>query len=58
MRALFKGQFTIMLAYDGPTDGESHTIALPETLGREEGIENVIAYRGRNNRVLYLRMKA
>ncbi len=48
MRALFKGQFTIMLAYDGPTDGESHTIALPETLGREEGIENAIAYRGRN----------
>ena len=48
MRALFKGQFTIMLAYDGPTDGESHTVAVPGTLGCEEGIENAIAYRGRN----------
>ena len=37
MRMLFKGQFTIMVSYNGLTDGESYTVALPGTLGGEEG---------------------
>jgi hypothetical protein len=47
MGALFKLQFTIMVAHDGLTDGESDTVSLTRTFGREERIENAIAYLGR-----------
>src|SRR6516162_1522542 len=48
LSVFFKGQRTLVLSYDGLTDGESHSCAL--AFGREEGIENAVAYCARYSR--------